>query len=64
MINFNDIVKKNIKEHNPNWRPILDRSYRIFIIEGSGDGKTNSLLVIDEFAIIHKFINSLYNYNK
>ena len=26
MINFNDVTKENIKEHNPNW----DQPYRIF----------------------------------
>ena len=31
MINFNDITKENIKEHNPNW----DQPYRILIIGGS-----------------------------
>ena len=35
MINFDDVTKKNIKEHNPNWRQIPDHPYRIFIIGGS-----------------------------
>ena len=43
MINFDDIVKENIKEHNPYWPEIPDHPYRIFIIRGSGSGKTNSL---------------------
>ena len=42
MINF-DVVKENIKEHNPNWPQIPDHSYRILIIGGSKSGKTNSL---------------------
>ena len=42
MINF-DVVKENIKEHNPNWPQISDHPYRILIIGGSGSGKTNSL---------------------
>ena len=29
MINFDDVVKENIKEHNPNWPPIPNRRYRI-----------------------------------
>ena len=42
-INFDDAVKENIKEHNPNWPEILDDPYRILIIGGSESGKTNSL---------------------
>ena len=36
MINFNDVTKENIKEHNPNWPKISEHPYRIFIIGGSG----------------------------
>ena len=43
MINFDDVTKENIKEHNPNWPQIPDHPYRILIIGGSGSGKTNSL---------------------
>ena len=43
MINFDDVVKENIKEHNLNWPQISDHLYRILIIWGSGSGKTNSL---------------------
>ena len=43
MINFDDVVKENIKEHNLNWPQIPDHPYRILIIRGSGSGKTNSL---------------------
>ena len=43
MINFDDVVKENIKENNPNWPQIPDHPYRILIIGGSGSGKTNSL---------------------
>ena len=43
MINFDDVTKENIKEHNPNWPEIFDHSYRILIVGGSGSGKTNSL---------------------
>ena len=35
MINFNDITKENIKQHNPNWLQIVDHPYRILIIGGS-----------------------------
>ena len=43
MINFDDVTKENIKEHNPNWPQIPDHPYRILIIGGSGSGKINSL---------------------
>ena len=43
MINFDAVVKENIKEHNPNWQQIPDHPYRIVIIRGSGFAKTNSL---------------------
>ena len=43
MINFDDAVNENIKEHNPNWPKIQDYPYRILIIGGSRSGKTNSL---------------------
>ena len=43
MINFDDVTKENIKEHNPNWPQIPHHPYRILMIGGSGSGKTNSL---------------------
>ena len=43
MINFDDVVKENIKEHNPNWSQTPDHPYRILITGVSGSGKTNSL---------------------
>ena len=43
MINFDDVIKENIKEHNGNWPQVSDHPYRISIIGGSGSGKTNSL---------------------
>ena len=43
MIDFTDVTKENIKEHNPNWPQIPDHPYRILIIRGAGSGKTNSL---------------------
>ena len=35
MINFDDVAKEIIKEHNPNLPQISDLPYRIFIIGGS-----------------------------
>ena len=43
MINFDDIIKEETKEHNPNWPQIPDSPCRILIIGGSGSPKTNSL---------------------
>ena len=42
MINFDDVTKQNIKEHNPNWQQIPDYLYRILIIAGSAPRKSNS----------------------
>ena len=44
IITFDHVTKRNIKKHNPHWTQILDHSYRILIIRGSGSGKTNALL--------------------
>ena len=43
MINFDDAVKENIKEHNPDWPQIPDHPHRVLIIGGSGSVKTNPL---------------------
>ena len=43
IINFDDVIKENIKEHNPNCPQIPDHPYRILILGGSGSGKKNSL---------------------
>ena len=42
MINFDDITRESITEHNPNW-PQIPNPYRILITEGSRTPKTNSL---------------------
>ena len=39
MINFNNVTKESIKEHNRNWPRILDPPYRILIIGDYGSGK-------------------------
>ena len=44
MINLDSIANENSKEHNEKWPFIPDHPYRIFVIGGSGPGKTNSLL--------------------
>ena len=43
MINFDDVKKENIKEHNTNLPQIPDHPHKILIVEGSGSWKTNSL---------------------
>ena len=42
MINFDDITRESITEHNPNW-PQIPNPYRTLITEGSRTPKTNSL---------------------
>ena len=43
MINFDDYTNENKLKDNPDWPYIPDHPYRIFIIGGSGSGKTNAL---------------------
>ena len=55
MINFDDVIKENIKEHDPNWPQIPDHPYRILIIGGSGSRKTKSLFnLINQQPDIYK----------
>ena len=44
MINLDSITNKNNKDHNEKWPHIPDHPYRIIINDGSGSGKTNTLL--------------------
>ena len=41
MINFDNVTKGNIKEHNLNWPEIPDHPYKTLITGGSGSGKIN-----------------------
>ena len=41
MINFDYVIKEETKKHNQNRPEVPDHPYRIFIIGGSGSGKTN-----------------------
>ena len=61
MINFDDVVKENTKEHNTNQPEITDHPYRILIIGGCRSGKTNSL-----FNLINQQpdIDKIYLYAK
>ena len=38
MINFDDAIKEETKEHDPNWPQTSDHPYIILIIGGSGSG--------------------------
>ena len=61
MNNFDDVIKENIKEHNPNWPQIPDHPYIILIIGDSGSEKTKSL-----FNLISQKpdIDKIYLYTK
>ena len=39
MINFDDVIKEDMKKHNPNWLKISNHLYGILIIGGSKSGK-------------------------
>ena len=55
MINFDDVTKESIEEHNSNWPQIPHHPYRILIVGGSGSGKTNPLFnLISQQLHIHK----------
>ena len=64
MINFDDYNNENRTEHNKNWPYIPDHPYRIFIIGGSGSGKTNTLLNLTEnqpdIDKIYSYVKDLY----
>ena len=61
MINLDNIVNNNNKEHSEKWPYIPDHSYIIPIIGCSGSGKTNTLLnLINE----QKDIDKIYLYAK
>ena len=61
MINFDNVIKEETKEHNPNCPGIPDHTYRILIIGGYGSGKTNPL-----FNLINQQpdIDKIYIYAK
>ena len=61
MINFDNIAKVNIKEHNLNWLQIRNHQYRILLIGGTRSRKTNALFNI----INHKLCtDKIYSYPK
>ena len=56
MINLDNIINENNKNHNKKWPYIPDHPYRILIIGGSGSGKTNALLNLINKDILINFI--------
>ena len=65
MINYDDVTKENINNHNLNWLQIPDYPYIILIIGGSGSGKTNaSLKLIKKQVDDYSFIDKIYLYGK
>ena len=64
MIDFDDVTKENIKEHNSNWPQIHDDQYGISIIGGSGSGKKKSLfnLIIQQPDIDKIYLFTKYPY--
>ena len=61
MFNFDDSTNEIIIEHNSKWPYIPYHPYRILIIDGSGSGKTKTLLnLINNQA----YINKIYLYAK
>ena len=45
MINFDDVTKENIKEHNQNWSQTPDHICRMLLIGQSGSGKNVHYLI-------------------
>ena len=61
MIYLDSIKNENNKEHNKKWPYVPDHPYRIFIIGGSGSGKTNALL---HLIVEQDGIDKIYLYAK
>ena len=60
MINFDDAIKEETKEHNPNWPQISDHPFKILIIGCSGSGKKLLFNLINRQSDIDK----IYSYAK
>ena len=64
MFNVDDITNENNRNHNKKWPNIPDHPYRIFIIGGSGSGKTNALLNSIKEQNNDNLIDKIYLYAK
>ena len=64
MFNIYDITNKNRKEHNLKSPYIPDYPYRIYVIGGSGSGKTNALLSLKKEQDSDSSIDTSYFYAK
>ena len=61
MINFDDVIKEETKQHNSNCPESPNHPYRILIIGGTGSGKTNSLFnLIDQQTDTDKIFTKVY----
>ena len=45
MINFDNVIKENIKEPNSNWPEIPDNPYRTLIVKEVQDKKNNNKFI-------------------
>ena len=56
MINYDDVTKENINEHNPNWTQIPDNLYKISINDFRS-GKIHTLLNLTKTYLYVKDLN-------
>ena len=64
MFNVDILTNENNVKHNLKWPYIPDDPYRMFIIGGSGSGKTNVLLNLIEEQDNDELIDKIYIYAK
>ena len=57
MINFDDVIKENMKKHIANWAQIPHYPYRILTNEVSESGETNSLFHLINYQLDISKIN-------
>ena len=57
---LDSIRNENNKKHNKKWPYIPDHPYRIFIIGGSGSGKTNTFINLMKEQDDDDFIDKIY----